>query len=202
MMYRNTLKICGDLFLSLLLLVLTIPVALGLIVILILMHKGSPIFLQQRPGKDGVLFKIIKFKTMTDERDEEGKLLSDSQRLTKIGKFMRKWSLDELPQLINVLKGEMSIVGPRPFLPEYVKLYTRFQSRRHEVKPGITGWAQVNGRNTITYTEKIIYDVWYVENISLLLDLQILFKTVINVVKGVGINSKNQATTLPFDGTN
>lgn len=171
------------------------------IILLILFNKGAgAFFTQTRTGRNAKLFKIIKFKTMTDERDENGKLLPDEKRMTPIGKFVRSTSLDELPQLINVLKGDMSLVGPRPLLEKYIPLYSKEQFRRHNVRPGITGWAQVNGRNNITWAKKFELDVWYVDNQSFLLDLKILFLTFYKVVKRKDINTANMATTQPFNG--
>lgn len=163
-------------------------------------NQGKPFFFQLRPGKNEKIFKIIKFKTMNDKKDSQGNLLSDAERLTKVGMFVRKASLDEIPQLLNVLKGEMSLIGPRPLLPEYLSLYNEEQKRRHEVKPGITGWAQVNGRNTISWEQKFEYDVWYVKNLSFLLDIKILFLTIKKVFKSEGINSKGSVTTEVFKG--
>lgn len=163
-------------------------------------NHGKPFFFQLRPGKNGEIFKIIKFKTMNDTKGNDGKLLADAERLTKVGNFVRKTSLDELPQLLNVIKGEMSLIGPRPLLPQYIELYSEFQNRRHEVKPGITGWAQVNGRNAISWNRKFELDVWYVDHISLLLDIKIVFKTILKVVKSEGINAADVATIEPFDG--
>lgn len=165
-------------------------------------NNGKPFFFQNRPGEHGRIFKIVKFKTMTDEKDSDGKLLPDSKRLTAVGKFVRKTSIDEIPQLWNVLKGEMSIIGPRPLLPEYLGIYNSRQSKRHLVKPGITGWAQVNGRNAISWNQKFEYDVWYVEHISFKLDLKILLKTIKKVLVSEGINTANMATTEPFNGSN
>ena len=165
-------------------------------------NDGKPFFFQLRPGKNGKIFKIIKFKTMTDKKDENGNLLPDADRLTKIGSFVRKTSLDEIPQLLNVIKGDMSLVGPRPLLPKYLELYNDFQRRRNEVKPGITGWAQVNGRNSISWEKKFEYDVWYVDNVSFLLDIKILIMTVLKVVKSEGINEQGQATSNEFKGNN
>jgi lipopolysaccharide/colanic/teichoic acid biosynthesis glycosyltransferase len=175
---------------------LFIIVAIGLF----FANQGKPFFFQLRPGKNGKIFKIIKFKTMNDKKDIVGNLLSDDQRLTKIGKFVRKTSLDEIPQLLNVVKGDMSLIGPRPLLPEYLPLYDDIQKRRHEVKPGITGWAQVNGRNAISWQQKFEYDVWYVKNFSFLLDIKILFMTVIKVFKSEGINANGSVTTEVFKG--
>jgi lipopolysaccharide/colanic/teichoic acid biosynthesis glycosyltransferase len=168
--------------------------------LLFIRNNGSPFFLQKRPGKDEKIFRVLKFKTMTDNKDQKGRLLPDSERLTGLGKLIRKTSLDEIPQLINVLKGDMSLVGPRPLLPEYLSLYNSRQKRRHEVKPGITGWAQVNGRNAIEWNQKFEYDVWYVDHISFVLDMKIIFKTILKVIKTEGINNQGQATTIPFQG--
>jgi undecaprenyl phosphate N,N'-diacetylbacillosamine 1-phosphate transferase len=181
-------------------LILLVP---GLLITLVLfsMHgKGGVFFIQPRPGKDGKIFKILKFKTMNDKCDAEGYLLPDANRLTSIGKFIRKSSLDEIPQLINVLKGDMSLVGPRPLLIEYLPLYDEFQKRRHEVKPGITGWAQVNGRNAIVWEEKFKFDVWYVDHVSFCLDLKILWLTIQKVIVREGISQKGQATAEAFKG--
>lgn len=164
-------------------------------------HKNI-FFPQQRPGKDEKIFKIVKFKTMTDERDVEGNLLPDEKRLTKIGKFIRKTSLDELPQLINVLKGDMSLIGPRPLLPQYLPLYSKEQARRHNVRPGITGWAQVNGRNDISWGKKFELDVWYVDHLSFGLDMKIIFLTIWKVLKRDGVSKEGMATTEPFNGHN
>ena len=163
---------------------------------------ASAFFLQERPGKDGKIFKIVKFKTMTDERDENGKLLPDEVRLTRVGKFVRSTSIDELPQLINVLKGDMALIGPRPLLVQYLPLYSKEQMRRHEVRPGISGWAQCHGRNAISWTKKFEYDVWYVDHVSFLTDLKIVFITIKKVLLRDDINSDNDATMEDFDGTN
>ncbi|PIF60663.1 lipopolysaccharide/colanic/teichoic acid biosynthesis glycosyltransferase [Flavobacterium sp. 11] len=163
-------------------------------------NQGKPFFFQFRPGKNGKIFEIIKFRTMNDKKDIVGNLLSDDQRLTKIGKFVRKTSLDEIPQLLNVLKGDMSLIGPRPLLPEYLALYDEEQKKRHEVKPGITGWAQVHGRNAISWRQKFEYDVWYVENLNFFLDIKILFLTVKKVLKSEGINANGSVTTESFKG--
>lgn len=197
------LKRFFDFIISLIgLLFVLIPFVL-IIVLLILFNKGAgAFFTQTRTGRNAKLFKIIKFKTMTDERDENGKLLPDEKRMTPIGKFVRSTSLDELPQLINVLKGDMSLVGPRPLLEKYIPLYSNEQFRRHDVRPGITGWAQVNGRNNITWAKKFELDVWYVDNQSFLLDLKIIFLTFYKVVKRKDINTTNMATTQPFNGNN
>ncbi|AUC82943.1 sugar transferase [Lacinutrix sp. Bg11-31] len=199
-MYKNFIKRILDFIFALIGLILSSPIFLLLIVILIISNRDSCFFFQKRPGKKGEIFKVIKFKTMNDKKDKDGNLLSDDKRLTKLGKFVRKTSLDELPQLINVLKGDMSLIGPRPLLPEYLPLYTLNQNKRHNVKPGITGWAQVNGRNSISWEKKFELDVWYVENVSFMLDFKILIKTVLKVIKSEDINTAGQATTLPFKG--
>lgn len=177
-----------------------------LIIIAIWLHfanKGAgAFFFQSRPGKSGKIFKVIKFKTMTDERDANGKLLPDEQRLTKIGSFVRSTSIDELPQLINVLKGDMALLGPRPLLVQYLPLYSKEQARRHEVRPGISGWAQCHGRNTISWTQKFEYDVWYVDHVSLWMDIQIIFITIKNVLMRKDVNSATAATMEPFNGNN
>lgn len=166
-------------------------------------NKGAgAFFTQDRPGKDAKIFKVIKFKTMTDERDAAGKLLPDKQRLTRVGKFVRSTSIDELPQLINVLKGDMSLIGPRPLLPQYLPLYSREQARRHEVRPGISGWAQCHGRNAISWTEKFKLDVWYVDHCTLWTDIQVMVKTAINVLMRRDINSTTAATMEAFNGYN
>ena len=166
-------------------------------------NKGAgAFFFQERPGKDGKIFKVIKFKTMTDERDANGELLPDEARLTKVGTFVRSTSIDELPQLINVLKGDMALIGPRPLLVQYIPLYSKEQMRRHEVRPGISGWAQCHGRNQISWTEKFKLDVWYVDNISLVTDLKVIFITIKKVLFREDINSDNDATMEDFDGTN
>lgn len=189
-----------DFIVSFIALILLSPV-IGVTSILIYFKIGSPVlFKQERPGLNGRLFKVYKFRTMTDERDEAGELLPDHVRLTEFGNFLRKLSLDELPQLWNVLKGDMSFVGPRPLLVEYISLYNERQARRHEVRPGITGWAQVNGRNAISWEEKFELDIWYVDNQSFLLDLKILLVTVKKVFIKEGINEKGQATISKFQG--
>lgn len=201
-MYKLFIKRILDFLNALFFIVLFSPIILILAFLLFLNNDKSVFFLQKRPGKNERIFKVIKFKTMTDKKDDRGNLLADSLRLTRLGKFIRKTSLDELPQLINVLKGEMSIIGPRPLLPEYLPLYNEKQKKRHLIRPGITGWAQVNGRNTISWTKKFNYDVWYVENTSLLLDIKILYKTLIKVIKSEDINTENIATTTKFLGNN
>ncbi len=182
-------------------LIALLPTLLIICVLRIAHGKGGVFFTQQRPGKNEVIFRLLKFKTMDDKRDEAGNLLPDSERLTVIGKFIRKTSLDELPQLWNVLKGEMSIIGPRPLLIEYLHLYNEIQKRRHEVRPGITGWAQVNGRNAISWEQKFEYDVWYVEHCSFLLDIKILWRTIEKVLKREGVNASKNITMSKFQGT-
>ncbi|MGL2964099.1 sugar transferase [Flavobacterium sp. RSB2_4_14] len=199
-MYKTIVKPIVDFLLSLMGLVVLFPILLVITLLLFLANHGKPFFFQSRPGKNGKIFKIVKFKTMNDKKDGDGKLLPDAQRLTAVGKFVRKTSLDELPQLINVVKGDMSLIGPRPLLTHYLHLYSAFQNRRHEIKPGITGWAQVNGRNAISWDKKFEYDVWYVDHMSLGLDIKILFKTIIKVFKSDGITAANVATTEPFSG--
>jgi len=176
------------------------PVFIIVVLLLIFANSGKPFFFQNRPGKGGKIFKVIKFKTMNDRRDKNGELLPDANRLTAIGSFIRKTSLDELPQMLNVIKGDMSIVGPRPLLTEYLPLYDSTQMTRHNVRPGITGWAQVNGRNTISWKQKFEYDVWYVNNISFALDFKILLLTVRNVIRSEGISSETSATMEKFTG--
>lgn len=179
------------------------PILLFMTIWLYFANKGAGVFFtQERPGKCSKIFRVIKFKTMTDERDENGNLLPDEKRLTKIGKFIRSTSIDELPQLINVLKGDMALIGPRPLLPQYLPLYSKEQARRHEVRPGITGWAQVNGRNAISWAKKFELDVWYVDHCSFLLDLKIIFLTIKKVFVREGISSDTSVTMEPFTGNN
>ncbi len=199
-MYTKFIKPFFDFLFALIGIVVLSPIFLLVTLFLFIANDGKPFFFQLRPGKDGVVFKIIKFKTMNDKKDAEGRLLPDAQRLTKIGNFVRKTSLDEIPQLLNVLMGDMSLIGPRPLLTNYLHLYNDFQNRRHEVKPGITGWAQVNGRNAISWDQKFEYDVWYVDHVSLFLDVKILIKTLFKVIKSDGINAVDAATIEPFDG--
>ena len=199
-MYKKIIKRFLDFIIALIGLILILPLFVLVIVGLFFANHGKPFFFQIRPGKNGRLFKIIKFKTMNDKKDSEGNLLSDEYRLTKIGAFVRKTSLDEIPQLLNVLKGDMSLIGPRPLLPEYLPLYNETQRKRHEVKPGITGWAQVNGRNAISWEQKFEYDVWYVENVSFLLDLKILYQTIKKVFKREGITAENSVSAEAFKG--
>ena len=200
-MYRHFFKRLLDFMIASIGLIILSPLFLILWIWLSIANKGAgAFFVQERPGKDEKIFKVIKFKTMNDRRDENGNLLPDSERLTTIGRWIRSLSLDELPQLINVLKGDMALVGPRPLLVKYLPLYNEVQHRRHEVRPGITGWAQVNGRNAISWQEKFAYDVWYVDNLSLSLDIKILLKTVEKVFKREGINSGTHVTMEPFTG--
>ena len=200
-MYVNLIKPLLDRFGALILLILLTPLIL-LVTLMIAFCMGRPVvFAQRRPGLHGKIFTIYKFRTMTDEKDSQGNLLPDSERLRGIGQFIRNHSLDELPQLLNVLKGEMSFIGPRPLLPEYLPLYTPQQARRHDVKPGITGWAQINGRNAISWEEKFRYDVEYVDNISFAFDLKIFFRTFAKVFIKEGISQKGEATMEKFNGT-
>ena len=184
------------------LLVLSVPLAAVTAWLHFANKGGGAFFTQERPGKDGKIFKVVKFKTMTDERDKDGNLLPDAQRLTKVGKLVRSTSIDELPQLWNVFKGDMSLIGPRPLRTHYLPLYSEVQARRHEVRPGITGWAQTHGRNTISWTKKFEYDVWYVDNISFLLDCRIVWLTIKKVLKREGISADGQATVEAFNGSN
>lgn len=199
-MYQSIFKPLFDRACALILLVIVSPVIIVVAAVLYVVNRGRIWFTQERPGKDGVVFTVIKFRTMTDERDVHGNLLPDSERLTTMGKFVRKTSIDELPQLFNILMGEMSFVGPRPLLVEYLALYNPEQLRRHHVKPGITGWAQVNGRNTVMWPQRFAYDVWYVDHISFVLDMKILFLTVLKVVKAEGISSGTSMTMEKFNG--
>lgn len=200
-MYRKAIKPLSDFLIAGTLLFLLLPVFLVITILLVFNNKGNPFFVQKRPGKNGVIFHIIKFKSMNDKKCENGVLLSDYQRLTFMGKVVRKTSLDELPQLINVLKGEMSLIGPRPLLPEYLELYNDEQKKRHFVKPGITGWAQVNGRNALSWEEKFQFDVEYVNKLSAQLDAKIVFITLEKVVKRNGVNANNYMTMDAFKGT-
>lgn len=202
-MYKNYIKRFLDIIISFISLVVLSPVLLIVILWLHFANKGAGVFfLQERPGRNAKIFKIIKFKTMTDERDENGQLLPDLKRITKAGNFVRKSSLDELPQLINVLKGDMSLIGPRPLLVKYLPLYNEKQARRHEVRPGITGWAQVNGRNAISWNEKFKYDVYYVDNCTFFIDLKIIWLTMKKVFFRDGINQTDSDTMETFNGTN
>lgn len=202
-MYKHFLKRVIDFILVFCVLAIIWPILLIITIWLHFANNGAgAFFFQKRPGKNGKIFKVIKFKTMTDERDADGNLLPDKDRLTKIGRFVRSTSIDELPQLINVLKGDMALIGPRPLLPKYLPLYSKDQYRRHEVRPGITGWAQVNGRNDISWTKKFELDVWYVDHCSFLLDLKVILLTIKKVLVREGISKEGEATTVPFDGTN
>ena len=199
-MYRNYLKRLMDFTLGVIGTIGAMPILIPTGILLAIANRGTPFFIQKRPGKNGKIFTIVKFKTMNDRKDAEGNLLPDHIRLTKIGKIVRKTSIDEIPQLWNVLKGDMSLVGPRPLLPEYLKLYNDFQKRRHEVRPGITGWAQVNGRNAVSWQQKFEYDVWYVDNLSFWLDVKILIKTIKKVIISEGIAVEGSSTVERFKG--
>lgn len=201
-LYVRIFKRPVDILIALFVLLFSSPLFLITWIILLIQNGGKAFFFQERPGKDQKPFQIIKFKTMSDKKDIHGKLLSDVERLTPFGKTVRKLSLDEMPQLINVLKGEMSLVGPRPLLYKYIPLYSSEQTRRHNVRPGITGWAQVNGRNSISWTRKFELDIYYVDNLSFALDLKILFKTVLKVFMREGVNQSNERPMQPFNGYN
>ena len=201
--YANCLKRVLDFVIALCAFTVSLIILIPVSIILYFANKGAGVFfLQPRPGKNGKIFKVIKFKTMTDEKDAEGNLLPDEVRLTPMGKFVRSTSIDELPQLINVIKGDMALIGPRPLLVQYLPLYSLQQARRHEVRPGITGWAQVNGRNSISWKQKFEYDVWYVDHLSFLLDLKIIFLTIKKVFVREGISHEGMATMQPFNGHN
>jgi lipopolysaccharide/colanic/teichoic acid biosynthesis glycosyltransferase len=199
-MYRLFFKRFLDILIGIICLILFLPVFVVIFVILTINNQGKPFFFQERPGKGGKIFRVIKFKTMNDRKDDQGNLLPDSERMTTFGKWLRKSSLDEMPQVFNILKGDMSIVGPRPLLPEYLELYNDSQARRHEVRPGTTGWAQVNGRNSISWEQKFEYDVWYVDNISFWLDFKIFWMSFMKIIKSSDINAEGQATTKAFKG--
>lgn len=202
-MYKHFIKRILDFIIVFCALLILWPILLFITIWLHFANKGAgAFFFQERPGKDERIFKVIKFKTMTDERDENGKLLPDAVRLTKVGRFVRSTSIDELPQLINVLKGDMALIGPRPLMPKYLPLYSPEQRRRHEVRPGITGWAQINGRNNISWTKKFELDVWYVDHCSFALDVKIILMTIKKVLFREDISKEGEATTVPFDGTN
>lgn len=202
-MYRKYFKRIIDFFISLLALICLSPILLVVTIWLHFANKGAgAFFLQERPGKDAKIFKIIKFKTMTDDRDSDGNLLPDEARLTKVGRFVRSTSIDELPQLINVLKGDMALIGPRPLLVQYLPLYSKEQARRHEVRPGITGWAQCHGRNAITWTEKFKLDVWYVDHCTFKTDLKVIFTTINKVLRRADISHDGSATMEAFNGNN
>ena len=200
MFYSNIIKPLADFLISLIALLFFLPFGLIILLFLAIANRGDVFFFQDRPGKHGKIFKVIKFKTMNNLKDSNGKLLPDNQRITKIGKFVRSTSLDEIPQLINVLKGDMSLIGPRPLLVKYLPLYSDHQAKRHNVKPGITGWAQVNGRNAISWEQKFDYDVWYIDNLSFSLDLKIFMLTLKKVVVREGISSATSVTTESFTG--
>lgn len=202
-MYKHCLKRIFDFTIALVAILCLSPLLIIVSICLCWTNKGAGVFFtQERPGKDEKIFRVVKFKSMTDEKDENGNLLPDAQRLTAIGKFIRKTSIDELPQLFNVLKGDMALIGPRPLLVKYLPLYSQEQHRRHEVRPGITGWAQVNGRNAITHTKKFEYDVWYVDHLTFKLDLKIIFMTIHNVLHRKDISHEGVATAEPFNGRN
>lgn len=199
-MYRCCLKTIIDRLLALTGLILAAPLFLIVFLLLLIANRGEPFFFQRRPGLHGIIFRIVKFRTMNNRRDAKGELLPDAKRLTGIGRIVRKTSLDEIPQLINVLKGDMSLIGPRPLLPEYLPLYSREQARRHEVRPGITGWAQVNGRNAIDWQTRFRLDVWYVDHLSFALDVKILWLTILKVFRSEGISAAGSATMEKFTG--
>lgn len=201
-MYRNVIKRLMDLTFAILMFILLSPVFIVVMLLLLVVNDGKPFFIQKRPGKDEKIFKIIKFKTMNDRKDMKGNLLPDDVRLTTVGSFVRKTSLDEIPQFINVIKGDMSFIGPRPLLVHYLDLYNDEQKLRHTVRPGITGWAQVNGRNTITWTKKFELDIYYVKNLSFILDLKIIVKTIRKVLLREGVSQEGQATVQAFNGHN
>ena len=200
-MYKFFFKRFFDVAIALIAIVIFSPLLFFVFLLLLSSNQGNPFFFQKRPGLNGTIFKVIKFKTMNEKRDAHGSLLPDAKRLTKLGIFLRKTSFDEGPQVLNILKGDMSIIGPRPLLPEYLPLYNKTQKKRHDVKPGITGWAQINGRNAISWKKKFEYDVWYVENRSFLLDVKIFFKTFLKVVKSEGVNKEGEVTTTKFKGS-
>jgi undecaprenyl phosphate N,N'-diacetylbacillosamine 1-phosphate transferase len=201
-LYATCLKRIFDIFFSILILLMSSPIFIITIILLLIQNNGKPFFFQKRPGLNGTPFYIIKFKSMNDRKDKHGKLLPDVERMTHIGRWVRKLSIDELPQLINVLKGEMSLVGPRPLLMKYVPLYSKEQLRRHDVKPGITGWAQVNGRNSISWARKFELDIHYVDHLSFNLDMKILWMTIRKVLKREGVNQSAERPMYPFNGNN
>lgn len=201
-MYKNHFKRILDIFVAVIILIVVSPLLLFIGFALMIQNKGSAFFLQERPGRWERRFRIIKFKTMTDEKDADGNLLPDMKRITRLGRVVRKLSIDELPQLINVLKGEMSLIGPRPLLTKYLPLYSEEQKRRHEVRPGITGWAQINGRNAISWSKRFELDIYYVDHLSFALDLKILWLTIVKVIKREGINQSEARPMQPFTGNN
>ena len=200
MIYQKYLKPCLDFIIALAGFIILSPVFIIVVLLLFIANNGKVFFLQPRPGLHEKIFKVIKFKTMNDKKDSDGNLLADSKRLTGVGKFIRKTSLDEIPQLLNVIKGDMSLIGPRPLLVDYLSLYSDVQKKRHNVKPGITGWAQVNGRNAISWSQKFEYDVWYIDHLSFALDVRIFFLTIKKIFKPEGINSATAATMERFTG--
>lgn len=202
-MYPKFFKRFFDICLALISLVFLTPSLVVITIWLFFANKGTGVFFtQERPGKNGKTFKLIKFKTMSDERDDEGNLLSDVQRITRIGKYLRSYSLDEIPQLLNIIKGEMSVIGPRPLLIKYLPLYSSYQARRHEVRPGLTGWAQCHGRNSISWSEKLKMDVWYVDNLTFITDMKVIYLSIVKVFKREGINSSSSVTMEAFTGKN
>lgn len=202
MIYKNYTKNAVDRSVSLILIIILLPVILTSFLILLFINRGKALFIQRRPGKNIKPFYLLKFKTMNDKKDNNGNLLPDKERLTKLGSLLRKFSIDELPQLFNVLIGDMSLIGPRPLLFKYLPLYNEKQRKRHNVRPGITGWAQVNGRNAISWKEKFEYDVYYVENLSFKLDMKIFFMTIFKIIKSEGINQSSERPMMPFNGDN
>ncbi|MGE0078227.1 MAG: sugar transferase [Bacteroidales bacterium] len=201
-MYKHFFKRIFDFSFAFIVLIILLPIILILVVVIKIQQGGSIFYIQERPGRHGRIFRALKFKTMTDTKDQYGKLLPDKDRITILGSFMRSTSLDELPQLLNIVKGDMAVVGPRPLLVKYLPIYNEFQNRRHEVRPGITGWAQVNGRNNISWTRKFEFDVWYVDNLSFWLDIKIIVLTVKKVIKREGVSKEGFATTEAFNGKN
>ena len=201
-LYASFFKRVFDFIISVVVIIILSPVIIAVFIVLFIIYRSNPLFFQLRPGKNEKEIKIIKFKSMSDEKDAAGNLLPDAKRLTQAGIFCRKYSLDELPQLFNVLKGDMSLVGPRPLLFKYLPLYNSGQKRRHQVRPGITGWAQVNGRNSIGWQEKFMYDIYYVGNVSFLFDIKILWLTLMKVIKKEGINQSAERPMQPFEGNN
>ncbi len=201
-MYKSFFKGIIDFIIALIAMITLSPIFIIVWILLLYLNNGKPLFYQKRPGKNERIFSIIKFRSMNNKKDKNGNLLADSERLTKVGHFIREFSIDEIPQLINVLKFDMSLIGPRPLRVRYLEFYNDEQKRRHHVKPGITGWAQINGRNNISWKEKFKYDVWYVDKVSFLLDVKILFLTVLKVIKSEGVSVSNNVNTGKFNGTN